>query len=68
MRSGIPARADRAHVVTLYGNKAALMKSMGLPDESVHILVVERSGKIIARVTGSYSAANAAAIFTAIKG
>jgi hypothetical protein len=68
MRSGIPAKADRARVVTVYGDKPALMKSMGLPNESVHVLVVERSGKIITRVTGAYSAAGATAILGAIKG
>jgi hypothetical protein len=57
MRSGIPSKVDRARVVTVYGNKAAMMKTMGLPGEKqIHALVVDKAGKIIVRVSGDYSA------------
>lgn len=68
MRSGIPNKSDRARVVTVYGNKAALMASMKISDAStVHAVVVERSGRIVARASGAYSRANAEQILTALK-
>ncbi len=68
MRSGIPNPADRAHVVTVYGNKQALMKSMGLPNETtVHALVVDRAGRVLERVSGPYSSAGAQRIEEALK-
>jgi hypothetical protein len=68
MRGGIPNKADRARVVTVYGNKAALMASMKIADASaVHVLVVERSGRIVARESGGYSSAASAKLLNALK-
>jgi hypothetical protein len=68
MRRGIPSVQDRAHVVTLYGDKKALMKTMGLTNEkTVHALVVDRAGRIIAGVSSSYSAAGAATLNKALR-
>jgi hypothetical protein len=68
MRGGIPNKQDRARVVTVYSDKAAMMKSMGLPSEKqIHVLVVDRSGRILERVSGDYSAAGEAAIRKALK-
>jgi hypothetical protein len=68
MRRGIPNVEDRAHVVTLYGDKKKLMASMGLTSDAVvHVLIVERSGRIVERVSGCYSAAGAERIFRALK-
>jgi hypothetical protein len=67
MRRGIPSPADRARVVTVYGDKKALLKSMGIASEAVvHAVVVERSGRITARVSGEYSPAGAAQIMAAV--
>jgi hypothetical protein len=68
MRRGIPSTADRARVVTLYGDKKKLMASMGLTSDAVvHVLIVERSGRIVERVSGAYSAAGATRILSALK-
>jgi hypothetical protein len=67
MRRGIPSTADRAHVVTVYGDKKALLRSMMITNETVvHALVVERSGRIVDRIDGPYSAAGAARILAAV--
>jgi hypothetical protein len=68
MRRGITDPKDRAKVVTVYAGKTAFKKSMGIPNESdVHVLVVDRSGEVIARVSGDYSPAGAAKIRAALK-
>jgi hypothetical protein len=67
MRSGIPSKADRARIVTIYGKKAAMMKAMDLPNETqIHALVVDKAGKIILRVSGDYSLNGAALINDAL--
>jgi hypothetical protein len=67
MRSGIPNKADRARVVTLYGKKADMMKAMDIPNETqVHGIVVDKSGKIIVRVSGDYSEAGATTLRQAL--
>jgi hypothetical protein len=67
MRSGIPNKADRARVVTLYGKKANMMKAMDIPNETqVHALVVDKAGKIIVRVSGDYSEDGAATLLQAL--
>jgi hypothetical protein len=69
MRGGIPNVQDRARVVTVYTNKAAMMTAMGLPNETqVHVLVVTRMGKILVRVSGDHSPAGEAAIRQALRG
>jgi hypothetical protein len=66
MRKGIPSVADRAHVVTLYVKKKAFMQSMALPNENVHAVVVDKSGKVMLRVTGGFSAAGAEQVKAAL--
>lgn len=69
MRSGITDPQDRAHVTTIYGDKASLMKTMGLPnEEQVHLLVVDNQGRIYKRVSGDFSAPGRAAITQAMGG
>jgi hypothetical protein len=68
MRRGIPSAYDQDHVVTVYTNKKALMRTMGLPNEAtIYTLVVSRSGAILARVSGNYSLGGAAQIAKALK-
>jgi hypothetical protein len=60
MRSGIPSVATRSHVVTVYGDKAKIMRIMGISGENrVHVLVVNQKGEILALVSGDYSAEGA---------
>jgi hypothetical protein len=67
MRSGIPSKADRARVVTVYGNKAAMMKAMGLTSEKqIYAIVVDKTGKIIARASGNYTETGAAELMAAL--
>ncbi len=67
MRRGIPSSAARSHVVTVYTDKKAFMAATGLPSEDVHVLVVARSGAVLARATGGQSAPNIALIEAALK-
>lgn len=60
MRRGIPSPEARAHVVTLYVKKKDFMQTMQLPDEDVHILVMDRTGTVVARAKGLYTASAAA--------
>jgi hypothetical protein len=56
MRSGIPSFTTRSHVVTVYGDKAKMMRTMGISGETqVHVLVVNQKGEILTRVSGDYS-------------
>ncbi len=67
MRSGIPGTEARSHVVTVYAKKATLMKQMGLVGEkTVHVLVVDRKGNILASVSGAYNDAGAASVNKAV--
>jgi hypothetical protein len=69
MRRGIPITADRAHVVTVYGDKKRLMAAMGISNEAViHIIVVERSGRIVQRASGAFNPASAGPILAAVRG
>jgi hypothetical protein len=62
MRKGIPTTEARRHVVTLYVKKKEFMKAMQLDDEDVHVLIVDRSGKVVTRSKGIYTMASAAPI------
>jgi hypothetical protein len=69
MRGGISNPNDRARVVTVYADKKAMMKSLGLPNETqVHLLVVDRSGRVLQRVSGDYSPAGETILREALKG
>jgi hypothetical protein len=67
MRSGIPGVTTRSHVVTVYGDKAKIMRTMGISGETlVHVLVVNQKGEILTRVSGDYSADSAKRINTVL--
>ncbi len=56
MRRGIVSIEERAHVVTIYADKKAMMRQMGLTDETtVHAVVVDRDGKIHAHASGVFT-------------
>jgi hypothetical protein len=68
MRSGIPSEADRSHVVTVYGDKASIMKRMGMVGEdNIHVFVVDQTGEIIGKVSGDYSLDSAKQILEFLK-
>jgi hypothetical protein len=62
MRKGIPTPEARSHVVTLYVKKKEFMKAMQINDEDVHVLVVDRNGKVMTRSKGIYSMTSAAPV------
>jgi hypothetical protein len=56
------------HIVTLYTQKAAFERTVGIDSEAaVHVLVVDRNGTILARVTGDYTPEAAAHLLSALK-
>lgn len=68
MRRGIHDHELWAHVVSIYTSKKQFKAAMGITSEAaVQALVVDRSGKILERVTGDYSAEGAAKLMAAMK-
>ncbi len=67
MRRGIPDPAVRSHVVSVYTDKKAFMSTMGLVGNDVHVLVLSRTGQLLGKATGRYSAEAAAKLEAALK-
>jgi hypothetical protein len=56
MREGIPNPETRARVFTIYAPRVDFVRSLGLPDtDQVHIAVVDRDGRIITHVSGTWT-------------
>jgi hypothetical protein len=56
------------HIATLYTQKASFERTVGIESESaVHVLVVDRSGNILERASGDYSAEAAARLLAALR-
>jgi len=56
MRRNIPDRAAREATITLYTDKAALRRSLGLPDEArIYVLLVDRAGAVRWQAAGRYT-------------
>jgi hypothetical protein len=56
MRGGIPEKGVRDRVFTIYASREEFNKLMGLSGTtSVHVLVADRSGAILASVTGGWT-------------
>ena len=67
MRNGIPDSATRDHTITLYTDVAALQRALGISGTStIHAVVVDASGKVLASVSGPFSEGNAAKIEAAL--
>ncbi len=56
MRSGIKATPMRERTITLFTDRAALLKSMGLNDgtNTIYAAVVDRKGNVLASVSGAF--------------
>lgn len=55
MRAGILDPLSRQRTVTLYLDLTQFMRSLGMPSrEDVHVLLVDRDGRILWRTTGPY--------------
>lgn len=61
MKMGIPDRAAREATITLYLDKDAYRQALGIPtEETIVVMLVERSGAIRWRTTGPYDEAKGA--------
>lgn len=67
MRAGIPNRKARERTITLYLDRAKFMRATGIPDESrIHVLLVDRGGRILWRETGRFDDEKGRALVAAV--
>jgi len=67
MRSGITSKATRAKTITLYTNVNKFNRDVGVSGKnSIHAIVIDKSGNVLAQVSGTYSAAKAKEISAAL--
>lgn len=67
MRAGIPDQTARERTVTLYIDTAQFMQATDIPSKNdVHTLLVNRSGDILWRTTGSFDQEKGASLLAAI--
>ncbi len=67
MRRGIKDHALWQHVVTLYTRKADLNRALEITSEAtVYVLVLDREGRVVERVSGDYSPAAAEQVLRAV--
>lgn len=67
MRSGIPDRATREATITVYINKAPFKAALGITSESrIHVLLLDRDGRVTHRELGSATAAGVQRLRTAL--
>jgi hypothetical protein len=69
MRAGIPDQAQRARTITLYVDKQWFRESLGLPDSdgSIHLLLLDRQGRVLWRRDGAYDSGAAAELKSKLK-
>jgi len=57
LRASIPSKTVRARTVTLYTDKETFRRTLDIPtDDTIHILLVDRKGRIWWRAEGDFSA------------
>lgn len=67
MRSGITSNSTRAKTITLYTNVSKFNREVGLSGKgSIHAIVIDRNGKVLAKVSGAYSKDKAKKISAAL--
>jgi hypothetical protein len=67
MRAGIPDARARERTVTLYIDTDRFMRALGIPGKGeVHVLLVDRHGRIFWRTTGSFDRAKGTELGQAI--
>jgi hypothetical protein len=68
MRSGIPDKAVRDRVFTIYTPREEFNQRVGLSDmKVVHLLVADRKGRLLAKVSGGWTAQKEAVLRLALK-
>jgi hypothetical protein len=56
MKNGIADKAVRDRVFSIYTPREEFIRHLGLPGtEQVHLLVADRSGNVLCRVSGDWS-------------
>jgi len=56
MRAGIPDPTARARTITLYVDKPAFRRALGLPrEEDIYVLLIDRQGKVLWRAEGAFT-------------
>jgi ATP synthase subunit 10 len=69
MRGGIPDHQSREQTITLYVDKVAFRRALGLPHEdTIYVLLVDRAGHVFWRGEGEYSARVAAELEPVLAG
>ena len=69
MRAGIPDRKVRESTITLYLDKDAFRKALGMPTEqTIYVFVVKRDGSVMWRGDGQFSDAKGKALKQAVQG
>ncbi len=67
MRSGIKDNATRAKTITLFTNVGKFNRQVGLSGTgNIHVIVIDRNGKVLATESGAYSKAKANRISAAL--
>jgi hypothetical protein len=67
MKSGINDRNARDRTITLYIDKTPFKDALGITDETaIQVLLVDRSGAILWRSTGRFTAEKGAALAAAV--
>ncbi|MFZ4115286.1 MAG: hypothetical protein ACOYK6_01015 [Chthoniobacterales bacterium] len=67
MRRGITEEAFRAHVWTIYTNRSSFLKALGLTGtKSIVVLVINKKGVILEKVSGDYTKDKAPLILKAL--
>ncbi len=67
MRGGIDDGAARERTITLYIDKEPFKRALAITDEqTIHVLVVDRAGRVWWRATGAFSAEKGAALEAAL--
>ena len=67
MRGGIPDKEQRARTITLYIDKEPFKKSLALPSEDrIYAVMVDKSGKVLWREEGIFTADKGKALESAL--
>jgi len=68
MKNGIADKAVRSRVFSVYAPRAEFIRHLGLPGtDQVHLVVADRSGNVLCRVSGNWSAEKESALRDALR-
>jgi len=68
MRAGIPDPVARERTITLYLDKRAFQEALQLPgEEDIHVLLLDRQGRVLWRAEGAFTAKDGESLAAAIR-